>query len=483
MNYKERILELLDIYLERNKMLRTSYNENLMKKDLYEELIPLINSSYDEIIDNRLRISLLLSAIYNNNIYSKFYEILIRVGINDDNTEYREFISMINNDYKKITDKITKQIERIERSKNTVSSANRVKLAIKQNLPITDSGYDITGVKRILNYFEIEGEISTKDEILFINEIELYNRRLLSEKGSVKQKEVTELIYQKIPNIVNSGQEVYPEVRVSDERKNTLDNFVNQIINFIESLDNDEIIPAIEKYRKYDITEDEYKYIVTSILNRYINDMIDYYTFITDKEYYTSRNKRLEVVDEYYKCQSTYLIIRDYYNKLTEEIVNIQEPKETTSHDLDINLEETRRLVYSSTMNGAKPRILFDMKEVPFEYYDEVWNLLDKFKKGKVSRDEFKQLQNNKNLKGYTELRSDQIRIVLKHIKNDIYAVNGVFIKKDNNDIVMYNTMSRRQIPDVSTDEKLRHELSVVAAYTEEELKKMVAKKARKGSR
>ena len=482
MNYKDRILELLDIYIERNKKLRNLYNENIMKKDLYEELLPLINSSYDEIIDNKLIIAMLLNTIYNNNIYSKFYEILIRLDVSEDNTQYQSFMAMINKDYKEILDKINKQIRRIERSKSTISSANRVRLALKQNLPITDSNYDITGVKRILNYFEIEGEISTKEEILFINEIELYNRRLLSEKGSKMEREVTEVIYQKIPNIVNSGQEVYPEIKVSYERKNTLDNFVNQIMGFIESLDMNEIVSSIEVYKKYDITEDEYKYIITCILNRYVNEMIDYYTFITDKEYYTSRNKRLEVVDEYYKIQNIYLIIRDYYNKLNEEIVVVQDLNQELEQESNINLEETKKLVYSSSMHGIKPRILSDMKDVPYEYYDEVWNLLDRFKNGTVSKEEFKHLQNNANLKGFTELRSDQIRIVLKHIKNDIYSVNGVFIKKDNNDMVTYTAISKRQLPDISTDEKLEHEL-LVAEYTEGELKKMVTEKARKGNR
>ena len=69
MNYKDRIAELLDIYIERNKKLKDSYNENIMIVDLYEELIPLINSSYNDIIENKLRISLLLNAIYKNDIY------------------------------------------------------------------------------------------------------------------------------------------------------------------------------------------------------------------------------------------------------------------------------------------------------------------------------------------------------------------------------------------------------------------------------
>ena len=90
--------------------------------------------------------------------------------------------------------------------------------------------------------------------------------------------------------------------------------------------------------------------------------------------------------------------------------------------------------------------------------------------------------KNNKNLKGYTELRYDQVRIILKHVKDNIYNVQGVFVKKDDNDIHMYTTMANRMIPDISTERLLSYQLEL-AEKTEEELKKLVQEKGRKGTR
>jgi hypothetical protein len=50
-------------------------------------------------------------------------------------------------------------------------------------------------------------------------------------------------------------------------------------------------------------------------------------------------------------------------------------------------------------------------------------------------------LKSHKALKGYIELRYDQVRIILKHIKDNIYNVYGVFAKKDDNDVNMYKTI------------------------------------------
>ena len=170
-----------------------------------------------------------------------------------------------------------------------------------------------------------------------------------------------------------------------------------------------------------------------------------------------------------------FLIIRNYYNHIMEES-DIIEEEHTISDDV-------KQLIYScSFVGGVKPRILSDMKDVPFEYYEKVLELINSFKSGENSRDEFKALRSSKVLKGYTELRSDQIRIVLKHVKGNIYSVCGVFVKKDDNDIPMYTAMVKREIPDISTEEKLNYQL-LISEYTENELEKLVKEKSRKGSR
>ena len=58
----------------------------------------------------------------------------------------------------------------------------------------------------------------------------------------------------------------------------------------------------------------------------------------------------------------------------------------------------------------------------------------------------------------------------------------GVFVKKNNNDNTMYQTMANRIIPDTSTEAKLNNQLEL-AIYTEDKLADLVKEKGRKGSR
>lgn len=80
------------------------------------------------------------------------------------------------------------------------------------------------------------------------------------------------------------------------------------------------------------------------------------------------------------------------------------------------------------------------------------------------------------------ELKYDQVRIVFKHIKNNIYNVVGVFAKKANNDMTMYQTMANRMIPDVTTEEKLNKQLEL-GEITLKQLTDLVEVKRRKGTR
>jgi cytoplasmic iron level regulating protein YaaA (DUF328/UPF0246 family) len=122
------------------------------------------------------------------------------------------------------------------------------------------------------------------------------------------------------------------------------------------------------------------------------------------------------------------------------------------------------------------------MDSVPYEYYDTVLELINNFISGKNASGELKRLKSNKKLVGFMELKYDQVRIVFKHIKNNIYNVVGVFTKKANNDMTMYQTMANRMIPDVTTEEKLNKQLEL-GEITLKQLTDLVEVKRRKGTR
>lgn len=122
------------------------------------------------------------------------------------------------------------------------------------------------------------------------------------------------------------------------------------------------------------------------------------------------------------------------------------------------------------------------MDSVPYEYYNTVLELISNFVSGKNAKGEVKHLKNNGKLVGFMELKYDQVRIVFKHIKNNIYNVVGVFAKKANNDMTMYQTMANRMIPDVTTEEKLNKQLEL-GEITLKQLTNLVEVKSRKGTR
>ena len=122
------------------------------------------------------------------------------------------------------------------------------------------------------------------------------------------------------------------------------------------------------------------------------------------------------------------------------------------------------------------------MDYIPREYYSRVYELIDNFINGTNAPGEIKPLSNNKRAKGVFELKDDQVRIVFKHIKDNIYNIIGVFAKKTNNDTTMYQTMFSRMIPDVSTEEKLAKQLEI-GELTNKQLKELLLTKGRKGTR
>ena len=122
------------------------------------------------------------------------------------------------------------------------------------------------------------------------------------------------------------------------------------------------------------------------------------------------------------------------------------------------------------------------MDNVPYEYYDTVLELINNFINGQSANGEVKHLKKDGNSVGFMELRSDQVRIVFKHIKDNIYNVVGVFAKKANNDMTMYQTMANRMIPDVTTEEKLNKQLEL-GEITLKQLTNLVEVKSRKGTR
>lgn len=503
MNIQQKLEKLLDLYIEQNKKIESEYLEKSNLKNLYEELLSILNiennDNYDNIKQNNTMVSILLNNIYKTDIYyDELYRILLNIEYDKESKkELKKFIKKLINELKDLTEEIETLKLQIERTKFLVSSAKRVRINFKYKTPIKKSKYDFYNIKKIISHFEMIGVISNKEELLLLNELETYNRRVGNIKISETEKNYLDDIYNQVPNILSIGFQEHDVIEVDNDRKNQLDKFVKEILSVLPNIkeetqkEQEEIISYIEEYKKYNLFDNEYNYIITKILDNYVDELFTFYELLIDKEIYSSRTERLEVVKNYYSILDKYLVVRKYYEdintpSLEEETDLFEENLEESQNLENLNseeLSETKILIYSPNQaNITKARILSDLEDVPYEYYETVEDLIKKFKTESLSKKEIKPLATNSTSKGYIELRRDQVRIILKHVKNNIYCVVKLFVKKEDTGRYEYLKIPNRIIPDISTEEKMTKHLKL-AKITEEELSNQIKNKSRKGTR
>ena len=485
MNSREMLLSLIDRYILEEADRRKQYNDNQVMIDLYEEVLKILKGDYQEIKDNSLCISILFDTIYHNDIYyEEFYSLLLRSIVdNTQRREFKKFVWKISNEMlelEKANEELKKQIYK---DRHTVSSANIVKLCFKYNNPIKDSK-DILNIMRIISYYEMIGIIDNKEELLLINEIEFYNRNVAVDTSGVKRDvEYTKSVYDKIPNILQAGFQEHDEIQVLGNRKGTLDKFVKEIMATIKNMDNDEIVYVIESYKKYKIDDNEYNYIINGVMNSYVSDLLVFSQYLLEKEVYSKRSERTYAVKEYYMVLDKYLWIRSYYEKINEEREDSEVINIDFLEEVDDDKEEEKILIYSrSLVNPIKAYLIEDMGDISYEDYQAVYELIQKFRDGSILVRQQKKLADNKNTSNAIELVHDQVRVVIRHVKDNIYCVMGVFAKKATNKRETYDKLRNRMIPDISNKDLFDREREL-DEYNDKQLEELVVTKARKGTR
>ena len=330
--------------------------------------------------------------------------------------------------------------------------------------------------------FQLSGVISNKEELLLINEIELYNKRISLDKLKDNDREYTIDLYERIPNILNAGFQEHDKISVSENKKNTLDRFANEIEKYLLYLNTDEIIPVIEEYKRYNIDNNEYNYLIVRVLDDYLNDLLTYYEYLMDKDVYTKRQERIEVVKNYYQVLDKYLYLRNYYEKINE--IDLVLVDNDNNDELYCNDSNDKQLIFAhSNVNISKSRIISDMGSVPHEYYERVYELINGFKKNTLRRKEVASFTSvDRSMASFFELRDDQIRIIVKHMDSDIYCIMGVFVKKSDNLRSAYRSMVSRELPNISTDDQKQMYIEL-GKKDMEELEQFVSNNKRKGTR
>jgi len=475
MDLEKKLIKLLDKYIYENNLEKTKYETNLKNKKYYERLIQLLDVNYHNVNDNQEDILSLLNQIsINKEFYSAYKDFISKAN------DINQYINNIKNEYQKVLNDIKEyESKKVERTK-LINTVHAVKNSLKYKKTISNPIKDIPNIIKVFHELEKDNIITTQEIIIYLNLLEYYNDKLLSKKDIPEEQEILEYEYQEIPNIINSGFQEQDISNVSPNRKPILDSYIIELIENIKylsegNINEEEIENILISSKNNSLSEDEYNYILEKTMSYYIDELIELYKLLLDREIYINKESKKELVKDYYKILNIYTDIKKYYDEYN---IFIEEPESIESES-----KEPKRLIYSHTeTNILKSRLITDMGNIPKEYYEDIYDLLDRFKKGELTNTEVKILKNHGETCRHTELKHDSIRIILKHAKDDIYIVTGVFLKKATNDEHTYKRIKGRALPSIDTDEKITMYLDL-AKQVEEELYALVKEKGRKNHR
>ncbi len=342
----------------------------------------------------------------------------------------------------------------------------------------------ITEYRKILSNFKYNNAINN-NQIQLIEEI--MNNEDVSPKNQIQ-------ILEQIKNHNNQQQGL--------ENKDTILNMINENIELydfpsLESFDfKSRVTPMIDSYYQMimsvdDVTQlynflptlkdqtidlEEFEYIFKKILNKMISVLQECKQSIVERDIYDDKVLRNVVIAEYNEMKQKYEKIFYYFDNEIQYYKN-NDPQLITEQ------ESITNLFYAFPPNGRESYLEKDLKDIPKEYLERVKNLLDKLKTNQLNPRESAGFGGNNRLKEVRELRSDQIRILYKKIFKNNYLMLGIGVKKTDNDLNMYYTISNRdQTIDLSTVEKYDCNLEV-SSEVEEQINSYIQTNSRKGIR
>ena len=399
----------------------------------------LNKDNYNQVYEDINLASILINIIFGNEnkIGNKLFDIVFRLKEIEniceetaiEEKEYqinvKKFNSLINffqQQYKELVEKEKELEEKYTLDK--LKSSRKLLSKLKYSQKITEN--EIESLHNIL----IESNISIEDSILAIEVVRKHNKLLKNkiEKGQFVCKTKIEMM---LDTEVEEFKDCYIEDAVKRKECQIVIDLYKSLINDVEN--EQEIKELIDKPSEEENPNvEKFQYIMKSLLNYYREQMMEIKEMIYDKDCYFDEGLKDEITTEFNK-------IRNKWKKI--------------------------KYVYSTEM------LKLDKIKL------KVKILLNKLRTNTLSGNESKALIENKKLKGYRELRKDQIRIVYLHLGNNNCLIIGVGTKKADNDLNFYNKMVEREaslkIEDYAKE----------ADKITEEINSYVKKNQRKGSR
>lgn len=258
--------EILETYINDYEKLEDEYSRIEIKCILFDGLLKLFDMDYQDYENKSFYISLQLNEIYKDSIYAdEFSRLLVKINNKNYNTanEVRSFVTKIKRDYTIALKQKETLKNRLTRNKFNIISARKALLAINNKWPISDKSHTMGDLKKIIDYYTASGELSDRESLMCLNDLEYYNRNLATSKNKNKrEEEYTKSMYEEIPNILYAGYEVIEEPEVDISRKQTLERLSKEIINVLKCTSKEEIPQILEKYETYNLANNEYNYVM-----------------------------------------------------------------------------------------------------------------------------------------------------------------------------------------------------------------------------
>ena len=472
---------ILSNHINNLENLKEELNGLVNEEELYLNLLSLLEGgNYNKIYDNIDIISLIVSSLLDESIANKIIDRLFNVvyrlkeieNICGENAieekEYEINVKVFNS----LKNFFNQEYRKLELRKNEIKrtySFDRLlftkrilsELCYSQKI----NSYEINQLPYILT----EAGVSVENQIRIIEIIRKHNQLLVSKinSGKIIEKTYVEMM---IDTEFDSYDSVYVE---NSKNKKEYDNMFEFYKNLIDGIENEEEIKEIIDKPSLEEKPDtlKFEYIMTRLLNYYIEKMIEIKNMIFDDDCYCDEDLKKEIVHEFNNIKRKYKKIKYVYN--TEKL------KLEREDIIDTELPSVNNIFYAKTKSG-NVYVEDDIKEISNENLEKVGILLNKLRTDTLSTDEYKSLVENKKLRGYKELKKDQIIIIYTHLNKNNYLIVGIGIKKTNNDLALYKRMVERYAGyDLENLEDCLQESSKIKTKVND----YIEKNKRKGSR
>ena len=444
----------MEKYKELFDRLFTSINNRILvlenktqEKEVLQEKVRLLNELVEcfELTDYAAigveldNISRLINKIFTNGEYQNLFRDLVR-NVNAFNTYVSNGVDLYSDEIKRVITFINEfkthlivDLSGLENklkeydgfSREDIVKYKNILRSFKCDCPLTDVELEM------LSKDVIEKEFDFNDQIRLFENIRMFNSNSVLTDDSVSILNMVDFGYEEIelPVLENSEKKRFSFIvggyaSLMDSSMFDFEEFSNDVV-----LDD----------KNYSL--DGFSFVVDSLLLKLQDKIYEVSSFYDEKGFYLDENLRTECVKEFNKYVELYNMLRDY----RENSISLY--KSEKYEDL-IEEDAVNNLYFAFPGDVDENSVSYfekDLKHVPEEYLSRVSSLLFDFKSDLLSEKKKKNLSvNDGTLKGYKELKDDDIRIVLKHFSEHNYVIIGVFVKKRTSDFENYPTMGKR---------------------------------------